>query len=98
MPMIAAVSPKQVGTRSRLPGTMVRWPPYTMGTCAKSTERRQSGLLCEGSRARRSISFKAACTPLRRVLAKYAAYHNDVRTHVSLGKDAPCTRQIEPFG
>src|SRR2546425_9478710 len=35
---------------------------------------------------------------LRRILAKYAAYYNDVRTHVSLGKDAPYTRQIERFG
>jgi hypothetical protein len=31
-------------------------------------------------------------------LAKYAAYYNEVRTHVSLGKDAPCTRAIERFG
>ena len=30
---------------------------------------------------------------LRRILAKYAT-----RTHVSLGKDAPCTRPIERFG
>ena len=35
---------------------------------------------------------------LRRVLAKYAAYYNEVRTHVSLGKDTPCTRPIEKFG
>jgi hypothetical protein len=41
---------KSVGMRSRLPGTMVTWPPYTMVTCAKSNERRQSGLLCKGSR------------------------------------------------
>jgi transposase InsO family protein len=26
---------------------------------------------------------------LRRILAKYATYHNEMRTHVSLGKDAP---------
>jgi hypothetical protein len=32
---------------------------------------------------------------LRRFLAKYATYYNEVRTHVSLGKDAPCTRAIE---
>jgi hypothetical protein len=31
---------------------------------------------------------------LRRILAKYVAYYNDVRTHVSLGKDAPYTRAI----
>src|SRR5438876_12195967 len=27
-----------------------------------------------------------------------ATYYNEVRTHVSLGKDAPCTRAIERFG
>jgi Integrase core domain len=32
---------------------------------------------------------------LRRILAKYATYYNEVRTHVSLGKDTPCTRPIE---
>ena len=35
---------------------------------------------------------------LRRILAKYAVYYNEMRTHVSLGKDAPCTRPIERFG
>jgi hypothetical protein len=35
---------------------------------------------------------------LRRILAKYAIYYNEVRTHVSLGKDAPCRRPIEQFG
>jgi hypothetical protein len=35
---------------------------------------------------------------LRQILAKYATYYNEVRTHVSLGKDAPYTRQIERFG
>ena len=35
---------------------------------------------------------------LRRILAKYAAYYNEVRVHTSLGKDAPCTRPIERFG
>jgi transposase InsO family protein len=35
---------------------------------------------------------------LRRILAKYAAYYNEVRTHVSLGKDAPFTRSIERYG
>jgi hypothetical protein len=27
---------------------------------------------------------------LRRILAKYSAYYNEMRVHVSLGKDAPC--------
>jgi transposase InsO family protein len=35
---------------------------------------------------------------LRRILAKYVAYYNEVRTHVSLGKDTPLTRSIESCG
>src|SRR5262249_8232426 len=35
---------------------------------------------------------------LRCILSKYASYYNEVRTHLSLGKDAPCTRRIEWFG
>src|ERR1700730_12174046 len=42
------------------------------------------------------IAFNAE--HLRRILAKYAIYYNEMRTHVSLGKDAPCTRPIERFG
>ena len=42
------------------------------------------------------IAFNAE--DLRRILAPYATYYNEVRTHVSLGKDAPCTRLIERIG
>jgi transposase InsO family protein len=35
---------------------------------------------------------------LRRILAKYASYYNEVGTHVALGKDTPCRRPIERFG
>jgi transposase InsO family protein len=35
---------------------------------------------------------------LRLILAKYTTYYNEMRTHISLGKDAPYTRQIERFG
>src|SRR5215831_8605826 len=35
---------------------------------------------------------------LRRILSKYASDYNEARTHVSLGKDAPCRRPIEQFG
>jgi transposase InsO family protein len=35
---------------------------------------------------------------LRRILSKYASYYNEVRTHLALGKDAPCPRPIEWFG
>jgi len=35
---------------------------------------------------------------LQRILAKYATYYNELRSHISLGKDAPDTRLIERFG
>ena len=35
---------------------------------------------------------------LRRVLESYARYYNEVRTHRSLGKDAPLTRPVQHLG
>jgi transposase InsO family protein len=35
---------------------------------------------------------------LRQVLKAYAAYYNNVRTHLSLGKDAPLIRPVQWFG
>jgi hypothetical protein len=35
---------------------------------------------------------------LRRVLKSYADYCNSIRTHRSLNKDAPVTRQIQRIG
>ena len=35
---------------------------------------------------------------LRRILAKYLTYYNEARTHISLQKDAPCTRPTERLG
>ena len=35
---------------------------------------------------------------LRRILKSYADYYNGVRTHRSLNKDAPVSRQIQPAG
>jgi len=35
---------------------------------------------------------------LQRIIAKYATYYNELRSHVSLGKDAPDTRLIDRFG
>jgi transposase InsO family protein len=37
-------------------------------------------------------------THLRRILAKYAAYYNESRTHRSLNKDAPFHRAIQRMG
>jgi transposase InsO family protein len=35
---------------------------------------------------------------LRRILQAYARYYNDVRTHLSLDKDAPLPRPVERIG
>ena len=35
---------------------------------------------------------------LRRVLKAYAGYYNNVRTHLSLSKDAPLIRPVQRFG
>jgi transposase InsO family protein len=35
---------------------------------------------------------------LRQILKSYADYYNNVRTHRSLGKDAPCFRQVHRVG
>ena len=42
------------------------------------------------------IAFNA--DHLRRILVRYATYYNEIRTHVSLGKDAPRRRLIERIG
>jgi transposase InsO family protein len=42
------------------------------------------------------VVFDAA--QLRRVLRVYAAYYNRVRTHLSLGKDAPDFRRTQKLG
>jgi len=35
---------------------------------------------------------------LRRILAAYAGYYNETRTHLALGKDAPNGRPIQRNG
>jgi transposase InsO family protein len=35
---------------------------------------------------------------LRRVLASYAAYYNQLRTHLALGKDTPLGRAVQRCG
>jgi transposase InsO family protein len=35
---------------------------------------------------------------LRHVLTAYAGYYNNVRTHLALGKDAPCGRPVQAVG
>jgi hypothetical protein len=45
-----------------------------------------------------SVAARGSARALGRILAKYVTYYNQIRTHVSLGRDAPCTRPIERFG
>jgi hypothetical protein len=35
---------------------------------------------------------------VRRVLKSYASYHNQIRTHLALDKNAPEFRQAQPVG
>jgi transposase InsO family protein len=35
---------------------------------------------------------------LRRILKSYASYYNEIRTHLSLGKDAPISRPVQRAG
>ena len=35
---------------------------------------------------------------LRRILAAYAVYYNELRTHLSLAKDSPCYRSVQRLG
>ena len=35
---------------------------------------------------------------LRRTLKSYASYYNEVRTHLSLNKDSPDFRRVQPVG
>jgi hypothetical protein len=35
---------------------------------------------------------------LRQVLSSYAAYYNEIRTHLALGKDAPLGRAVQRSG
>ena len=35
---------------------------------------------------------------LRQILSSYAAYYNEVRTHLALGKDAPAGRVVQRSG
>ncbi len=37
-----------------------------------------------------SVAARGSARALGRILAKYATYYNQIRTHVSLGKDALC--------
>ena len=37
-------------------------------------------------------------TRLRQILSAYAAYYNEVRTHLALGKDAPLGRAVQRSG
>jgi hypothetical protein len=56
---------------------------------------------------KRDVRFRRECLDqlvvsseahLRRVLAAYAAYYNQTRTHLALQKDAPLRRAVQRIG
>ena len=76
-------------------------PPIRRAT--RQARRPFKRLWCErliGSVRRECTDHLIVLNPehLRRILAKYASYYNEARTHVSLGRDEPCTRPIDRFG
>jgi Integrase core domain len=92
----------------RLPGIRRRsgWhaklPRHSPGTRRQHTSSWQNGHV-----ERLIGSIRRECTDhlivfneehLRRILAKFSAYYNGWRPHVSLGKDAPDGRQIDRVG
>jgi patatin-like phospholipase/acyl hydrolase len=46
----------------------------------------------------RPMIFKTSIAHLRRILAAYTGYYNELRTHLSLSKDSPSHRSIQRFG
>jgi Putative transposase len=50
----------------------------------------------ESSIRKRQLIFGEA--HLRQILSSYAAYYNEVRTHLALGKDAPAGRAVQRSG
>jgi Integrase core domain len=93
------VGAKGLGNEAR----QAKWAPK-----GHSRRRAQAGGHSQNGLVERLIgSARHECTDhvivfnedhLRRILSNYANYYNEVRTHLSLGKDAPCTRPIERFG
>jgi hypothetical protein len=55
------------------------------------------GIAAQGSEGRRPCT-RAGKHLCGGILAKFSAYYNGWRPHVSLGKDAPDRRPIERFG
>ena len=43
-------------------------------------------------------SLLGAAQHLRQILSSYAAYYNEIRTHLALGKDAPLGRAVQRTG
>jgi hypothetical protein len=78
----------------RLVGVFTEAPRYCAGWQNGYVERLTGSIRRECTN--HLIAFNAE--HLRRILAKYATYYNEGRTHVSLGKDAPETRPIERIG
>jgi hypothetical protein len=60
-----------------------------------------SGLAAAGCTVRRECLDRMLIfgeAHLRRVLTLYASYYNESRTHLSLHKDVPLGRTVQPYG
>jgi putative transposase len=58
----------------------------------------RSGLSARSGASAWTMSSILSERHLRRILARYVAYYHRARTHLSLGRDAPDRRPIEPPG
>ena len=79
-----------------------RWSPLTGSELSAIGERVKKEIgagRCKMARASRR-SFASATLKrqrhLLRILAKYVDYYNGTRTHLSLAKDAPRSRRVQP--
>ena len=91
--------------RDRVYGTVVKRRLRAMGIRDKPTARAspwQNGVAERliGSIRRECVDHMIVLgeAHLRRILTKYAAYYNELRTHRSLNKDAPIHRAIQRLG
>lgn len=91
--------------RDRIYGTVVTRRMHAMGIRDKPTA--PASPWQNGFAERLIGSIRRECVDhfivlgeahLRRILQAYASYYNDIRTHWSLGKDAPVSRSIQRTG
>jgi hypothetical protein len=73
-------------------------PGYTTITSGCNFRKRQERLIGTVRRECRDRVLIFGEAHLRQILSSYAAYYNEVRTHLALGKDAPVSRAVQRTG